>query len=529
MKPTRISSNLHRKSPSRLPGALATHIERLKAPWRPLARTIRYVAEGFGPPCEPQRFIGLGHLMLRPRIVRRADGADLTIIVVSYNTASCFPRLLDALYAASGDLRLQVIAVDNASADESVDCTAAGALRAVQVITNSTNVGFGRANNQAMPFVTGRHVLLLNTDAFVAPDALREDPGVHGCPFAECGVLGVRLVGRDGALQPSCRFAPNPWNLFLHRTGLKRLFPRRTHGRRPSVGPRLCARMRLGARLLLLVRREVLERVGLFDPRFFLYYEEVDHCRRVQRAGWKVVFYPHTSVVHLGRGKRQVGQRSHGNGAADLGAADRKRAAVLPQASRRGRPVACVVMSGLADSLLALKVACSSGAACVTSMRFAATSRPSAGWSRVPAWARGRPGEASHARSASFVSFTACGSPPCPDTRRDGEPRRSRCSTTCAPISQRTAGAGARRASGPWSSTASDAGAIACARMGAQAVLAAVQAARSSSSRSWPASNCRAKSTWGRASSSTTSAASSSAATRGSARTAASATASSSA
>ena len=188
--------------------------------------------------------------------------------------------------------------VDNASRDGSVDI-----LRTrypnVELIENPTNVGFGRANNQALPRIRGRYVVLLNTDAFVAPDTLQKTVDFMEA-HPRCGVLGVKLVGRDGALQPSCRYFPTPWNVFLARTGLKRFFP----------GTRLVDDMSWDHASVrecdwvpgcyYLVRREVIERVGLFDPRYFLYYEEVDHCRAVRRAGWSVMYYPFTKVVHTG-------------------------------------------------------------------------------------------------------------------------------------------------------------------------------------------------------------------------------------
>ena len=139
--------------------------------------------------------------------------------------------------------------------------------------------------------------MLLNTDAFVAPDTLQKTVDFMEA-HPRCGVLGVKLVGRDGALQPSCRYFPTPWNVFLARTGLKRFFP----------GTRLVDDMSWDHASVrecdwvpgcyYLVRRDVIERVGLFDPRYFLYYEEVDHCRAVRRAGWSVMYYPFTKVVH---------------------------------------------------------------------------------------------------------------------------------------------------------------------------------------------------------------------------------------
>ena len=223
---------------------------------------------------------------------------DLTAIIVNYNTGYLLDKSIGALRAASAGFQLQVVVVDNASRDDSLhvlrekfsDC---------DIVESPQNVGFGRANNQALSLARGRYMLLLNTDAFVALDTLHKTLAyMEANP--QCGVLGVKLVGRDGVLQPSCRYFPTPWNVFLARAGLGRFFP----------GSRLVDDMRWDHASVrecdwvpgcyYLVRRGVLDAVGLFDPRYFLYYEEVDHCRTVKAAGWQVVYYPHTTVVHIG-------------------------------------------------------------------------------------------------------------------------------------------------------------------------------------------------------------------------------------
>ena len=92
----------------------------------------------------------------------------------------------------------------------------------VELIANRTNAGFGRANNQALALVRGRYVLLLNTDAFVSPDTLTKTIGFMD-QNPRCGILGVKLVGEKGELQPCCRYFPTPWNVFLTKTGLDRV------------------------------------------------------------------------------------------------------------------------------------------------------------------------------------------------------------------------------------------------------------------------------------------------------------------
>jgi N-acetylglucosaminyl-diphospho-decaprenol L-rhamnosyltransferase len=223
---------------------------------------------------------------------------DISVIFVSYNTIEMTRVALSHLFASSHDHEMEVFVVDNDSKDQT-----ASILRRenpnITIIENKKNVGFGRANNQALPFINSRYVLLLNTDAFVEPDTISKtihymDANPH------CGILGVKLLGRDGVLQPSCRFFPTPWNIFLNRTGLNRYFKHVQmvddmswdHG---SV--RDCDWV---PGCYYLVRKEVLDQVGLFDPRYFLYYEEVDHCFAAKKAGWRVTYFPYSPVVHIG-------------------------------------------------------------------------------------------------------------------------------------------------------------------------------------------------------------------------------------
>jgi GT2 family glycosyltransferase len=227
-----------------------------------------------------------------------SNDVDITIVVVSYNTGHLLDRLFSALAAAQGSLRLQIIVVDNISRDNSIEI-----LREkypfVELIQNDTNVGFGRANNQALLRMHGRYLLLLNTDAFVAPDTLAKT-----FEFMErnpcCGVLGVKLVGENGALQPCCRFFPTPWNIFLVAHGLEKYFPKTQLIDDLSWDHQSVRQCDWVPGCFYLVRKAVLDQLGLFDPRFFLYYEEVDHCRRVRQAGWDVTYYPYTEVVHVG-------------------------------------------------------------------------------------------------------------------------------------------------------------------------------------------------------------------------------------
>ncbi len=227
-----------------------------------------------------------------------AAPVDVTAILVNYNTRDLLRPCLDALRRGADGLSIQIIIVDNASRDGSAEFLRSG-FDDCELIFNATNVGFGRANNQAIASARGRYLLLLNTDAFVDVDGVaRTVRFLDERP--RCALLGVRLVGRDGDLQPSCRFFPTPWNEFLVHAGLTRWFPRARLVDEMDwdhASPRECDWV---PGCYYLVRKSVVDALGLFDPRFFLYYEEVDHCRAVKAAGWQVMYCPETTVVHIG-------------------------------------------------------------------------------------------------------------------------------------------------------------------------------------------------------------------------------------
>ncbi|MFP8833671.1 glycosyltransferase family 2 protein [Hydrogenophaga sp. XSHU_21] len=222
------------------------------------------------------------------------ESADVFVVLVSYNTHGLLHRCIDHLRAASSGLRVSVVFVDNASRDGSAelikrefpDCA---------VIENTSNVGFGRANNQALAMCNAPFVLLLNTDAYMARDALSRSLH-HMRERSRCGVLGLRLVDESGEGDGSAREFPDPWRSFSLRTGLIKSKPSdRARGRGSDVVD--CDWV---TGCYYFVRRQVIDEVGLFDPRYFLYFEEVDHCRAVHQAGWQVQCLLSTTVIHVG-------------------------------------------------------------------------------------------------------------------------------------------------------------------------------------------------------------------------------------
>ncbi len=223
---------------------------------------------------------------------------DVSIIFVSYNTADMTKKAIELVKQSNHQLNLEIFVVDNASRDGSAEMIAQ-TFPDVTLISNTVNVGFGRANNQVLSQYRGRYVLLLNTDAFVEADTIQKTVAFMESHPAT-GILGVKLLGRDGVLQPSCRYFPTPFNIFLTRTGLFKFFPNTQLVDDMAWDHQSVRDCDWVPGCYYLIRKEVIEQVGLFDKRYFLYYEEVDHCYATKQAGWQVTYYPDVPVVHIG-------------------------------------------------------------------------------------------------------------------------------------------------------------------------------------------------------------------------------------
>jgi GT2 family glycosyltransferase len=226
---------------------------------------------------------------------------DVSVVIVSFNTRDLLRECLTTLAAEAGGVTWEAIVVDNASRDGSAAMVETE-FPDVKLVPSDVNLGFGAANNRAFPLARGRHVVLLNSDAFLTPGALARSVA-HMDADPRIGLGGARLVGRDGAWQPSARMFPGPFTELFALSGLAGRHPRSRifgHLDRTWADPMAPARVDWVPGAYSIVRREVLAAVGDFDERFFLYYEEVDLCRRIKAAGWDVAYWPDVEVVHLG-------------------------------------------------------------------------------------------------------------------------------------------------------------------------------------------------------------------------------------
>ena len=231
---------------------------------------------------------------------------DISIIIVNYNVREFLRQSLLSIRKALApmgvvNLAAEIFVVDNGSNDGSADMVRRE-FPDVKLIANRANLGFARANNQALRQATGRLLVLINPDTVVQEDtftAIRAFFDQH----PETGMVGCKVLNPDGSLQLACRRSfPTPWVAFSRLSGLSRLFPNsRWFGRYnlTYLPENENAEVEAISGSFMVVRREALDQVGLLDEDFFLYGEDLDWCFRMRAAGWKIHYFPGTQIIHF--------------------------------------------------------------------------------------------------------------------------------------------------------------------------------------------------------------------------------------
>src|ERR1700679_1457912 len=215
---------------------------------------------------------------------------DVSLIIVSFNTRDVLRESLQSVERERDNLRLEIFVVDNNSQDGSAEMVEAE-FPHVHILRSPINLGFGAANNLALEVAQGRFIVLLNSDAFLCHDSLRISVQ-YMKEHSDVGLAGGRLVGRDFSWQPSARMFPSILSDFLVISGLAYRFPKsRFFGRfdRTWADPSQPAEVDWVPGAFSILSSDVLRKVGNFDPDFFLYSEEVDLCRRIQDAGYRIM------------------------------------------------------------------------------------------------------------------------------------------------------------------------------------------------------------------------------------------------
>jgi N-acetylglucosaminyl-diphospho-decaprenol L-rhamnosyltransferase len=243
---------------------------------------------------------------------------DLSIVILSWNVRDLLRQCLESvarnrpLSADHPPLATEIIVVDNASGDGSMEMVRAE-FPDVRLIANQANRGYTGGNNDGIAAATGRYVMILNPDTRVLDGALTAMVA-YADAHSDVGVVGPQLLNPDGSVQSSRRRFPTLMTGLFESTWLQPLAPRNVLRRYYVLDQPDDAIQEVdwlfGA--CFLVRREVIQQVGALDEDFFMYSEEMDWCRRIRQAGWKVVYLPQAQVIHYGgKSSDQVAAQRH--------------------------------------------------------------------------------------------------------------------------------------------------------------------------------------------------------------------------
>ncbi len=206
----------------------------------------------------------------------RLDAGDVTVVVVTYNSAHCLPGLSGGLQTMRN-----IIVVDNAS-DDDLQTQLPLTLPQATLLRNSRNLGFGAANNRALAQVKTPYALLLNPDCLPTPEFLGELLQA-AAEFPDAAIIAPHLMRRNGTPEVSYRWPATHWV-----------------SRGPKADGPCCVGFVCGA--VMLFNMDVMQCIGFFDETFFLYYEDEDLCQRVFLAGQQIVVVPEVEITHLSRG-----------------------------------------------------------------------------------------------------------------------------------------------------------------------------------------------------------------------------------
>ena len=218
---------------------------------------------------------------------------DLSVIILTYNAKDLLRQCLKSVFVSKTNFKFEVLIPDNGSTDGAIEMIKSE-FPQVKLIENGKNLGFSGGNNVAIKQSIGRHILLLNPDTEVRPDTF--DLSIkYMDAHSMVGIMSCKVLLPNGQLHEACRRRfPNPANAFLRLFGFRKFSNYNYHN--ISVDQEMEVDSVTGA--YLMIRRSVVDQVGLLDEQFFMYGEDLDWCWRVKEAGFKVLYYPSAQITH---------------------------------------------------------------------------------------------------------------------------------------------------------------------------------------------------------------------------------------
>lgn len=224
----------------------------------------------------------------------------VSIVIVNWRTPQLLRACLQALSNEKDRTFFEIYVVDNASGDESVEMILRD-FPQINLIVNQKNVGFSKACNQVIPQAKGEYVLLLNPDTVVVDDAISKlSKFLDDNP--KSGAVGPKVLNADGSLQLACRRSfPSPAASFFRLTYLSKLFPNHPLMAKYNMtysDPDKTTEVDALSGSCMMVRKVVVDKIGLLDEDIFMFGEDIDWCWRIKQAGWQVFYYPEAIIYH---------------------------------------------------------------------------------------------------------------------------------------------------------------------------------------------------------------------------------------
>jgi len=216
---------------------------------------------------------------------------DLSVIVVTYNSAKQISPLLDSLKKSKDNLKKEIIIIDNQSEDETVKLIESHSQK-VFLIKSRTNLGFSKAVNLAIKKATGKYIFLLNPDTKIIGNSLQKLYRFAQQNFP-LGAVVPRLVNSDGRPQASAFHFPTITNAF------RAYFFNQDKRYKKYLPPNKISQLEVAVMAAFFIPRSTIETVGLLSEKFFLYYEDIDYCRRLFKAKLPLYYLPSAKVEHI--------------------------------------------------------------------------------------------------------------------------------------------------------------------------------------------------------------------------------------
>lgn len=225
---------------------------------------------------------------------------DVSIVIVNWNSAEYTRQCVASIRENTKKINYEVIVVDNASTDDSLECLEA--IGGIRLIRSEQNIGFARANNVGVETSSGKVLLFLNPDTELVGPAI--DKMFEALVTSACAAVGCKLLNTDRTLQTSCiQPFPTIWNQITDIEKLKMMFPQvRMWGIAPlfTLTREYPARVEALSGACIMVRNEVFQEIGQFSTDYFMYAEDIDLCYKIQQTGKYVGYVPDATIVHFG-------------------------------------------------------------------------------------------------------------------------------------------------------------------------------------------------------------------------------------